>query len=119
MLRFHGIPFIDLANLRKVDLRNGYLTIRRHKTGMPLSITVDAAAMKLLRRYANNDPSSPYLLNILNAVFPVKKRTRIISGHCVCSIYNCTGSRGSAGWGRGSLPTLPVILGPLLQNLAE
>ena len=66
MLRFHGIPFIDLANLRKVDLRNGYLTIRRHKTGMPLSITVDAAAMKLLRRYANNDPSSPYLLNILN-----------------------------------------------------
>ena len=66
MLRFHGIPFIDLANLRKVDLRNGYLTIRRHKTRMPLSITVDAAAMKLLRRYANNDPSSPYLLNILN-----------------------------------------------------
>ena len=66
MLRFHGIPFIDLANLRKVDLRNGYLTIRRHKMGMPLSITVDAAAMKLLRRYANNDPSSPYLLNILN-----------------------------------------------------
>lgn len=65
-MRFHGIPFIDLANLRKVDLRNGYLTIRRHKTGMPLSITVDAAAMKLLRRYANNDPSSPYLLNILN-----------------------------------------------------
>lgn len=66
MLRFHGIPFIDLANLRKVDLRNGYLTIRRHKTGMPLSIAVDAAAMKLLRRYASNDPSSPYLLNILN-----------------------------------------------------
>ena len=64
MLRFHGIPFIDLANLRKVDLRNGYLTIRRHKT--PLSIAVDAAAMKLLRRYASNDPSSPYLLNILN-----------------------------------------------------
>lgn len=66
MLRFHGIPFIDLANLRKVDLRNGYLTIRRYKTGMPLSIAVDAAAMKLLRRYASNDPSSPYLLNILN-----------------------------------------------------
>ena len=66
MLRFHGIPFVDLAHLRKVDLRNGYLTIRRHKTGMPLSIAVDAAAMKLLRRYASDDPSSPYLLNILN-----------------------------------------------------
>lgn len=33
---------------------------------MPLSIAVDAAAMKLLRRYASDDPSSPYLLNILN-----------------------------------------------------
>lgn len=67
MLRFHGIPFIDLANLRKIDLRNGYLTIRRHKTGIPLSIAIDEVAMKLLRRYADNDPSSPYLLNILNS----------------------------------------------------
>lgn len=66
MLRFHGIPFVDLANLRKADLRNGYLTIRRHKTGMPLSIAVDAAAMKLLRRYASKDSSSPYLLDILD-----------------------------------------------------
>ena len=38
MLRFHGIPFVDLAHLRKVDLRS----------------------------YASDDPSSPYLLNILN-----------------------------------------------------
>ncbi|MCD8183321.1 MAG: site-specific integrase [Bacteroides sp.] len=67
MLRFHGMPFIDLANLRKADLRNGYLTVRRHKTGMPLSVAVDAAAMKLIRRYANTDPSSPYLLDILDA----------------------------------------------------
>lgn len=73
MLRFHGIPFVDLANLRKVDLRNGYLTIRRHKTGMPLSIAVDTIAMKLLRRYASDDPSSPYLLNILNGRFSGKE----------------------------------------------
>ena len=66
MLRFHGIPFVDLANLRKVDLQNGYLTVRRHKTGMPLLIAVDPVAMKLLRLYASKDPSSPYLLDILD-----------------------------------------------------
>ena len=66
MLRFHGMPFVDLANLRKVDLQDGYLTVRRHKTGAPLLIAVDPAAMKLLRLYASKDPSSPYLLDILN-----------------------------------------------------
>lgn len=66
MLRFHGMPFIDLANLRKSDLRNGYLTVRRHKTGMPLSVAVDSVAMKLLRYYANTDSTSPYLLDILD-----------------------------------------------------
>ena len=66
MLRFHGMPFVDLANLRKVDLQDGYLTVRRHKTGAPLLIAVDPAAMKLLRLYASKDPSSPYLLDILD-----------------------------------------------------
>ena len=35
MFRFHGMPFVDLAHLRKSDLKDGYLTLRRRKTGMP------------------------------------------------------------------------------------
>ena len=66
MLRFHGMPFVDLAHLRKSDLHNGYLTIRRRKTGRVLSVAVSPAAFKLLRRYGNTDPSSPYLLDILD-----------------------------------------------------
>lgn len=66
MLRFHGMPFVDLAHLRKCDLRDGYLVIRRHKTGMPLSVKVSPEAMSLLRRYAHPDPDSPYLLDILD-----------------------------------------------------
>ena len=41
MFRFHGMPFVDLAHLRKSDLKDGYLTLRRRKTGMPLSARVD------------------------------------------------------------------------------
>lgn len=73
MLRFHGMPFVDLAHLRKSDLRDGYLTIRRYKTGMPLSIEVSPAAMALLRRYAHPDPDSPYLLDILDGTLGGKQ----------------------------------------------
>ena len=73
MLRFHGMPFVDLAHLRKSDLRNGYLMIRRHKTGMPLSIEVGPEAMALLRNYAHPDPNSPYLLDILDGTFTGKQ----------------------------------------------
>ena len=62
MFRFHGMPFVDLAHLRKSDLKDGYLTLRRRKTGMPLSARVDGRAMQLLERYRNRDDTSPYLL---------------------------------------------------------
>lgn len=66
MFRFHGMPFVDLAHLRKSDLKDGYLTLRRRKTGMPLSARVDGRTMQLLERYRNRDDTSPYLLCFLN-----------------------------------------------------
>ncbi|KAB4162551.1 tyrosine-type recombinase/integrase, partial [Bacteroides uniformis] len=66
MFRFHGMPFVDLAHLRKSDLKDGYLTLRRRKTGMPLSARVDGRAMQLLERYRNRDDTSPYLLCFLD-----------------------------------------------------
>ncbi len=66
MLRFRGMCFVDLAFLRKTDLRNGYLVLQRHKTKMPLRIRVSDEALRLIRHCANTDPDSPYLLNILD-----------------------------------------------------
>ena len=66
MLRFQGMPFVDLAFLRKNDLKNGYLVLRRHKTQTPLYIRISKEAMNLLRKYGNNDLNSPYLLDILD-----------------------------------------------------
>ena len=63
---FCGMPFVDLAHLRKSDLKDGYLTLRRRKTGMPLSARVDSRAMQLLERYRNRDDTSPYLLCFLD-----------------------------------------------------
>lgn len=66
MLRFRGMCFIDLAFLRKTDLRNGYLVLQRHKTGSPLRIRISSEALRLIRRCADSDPDSPYLLGILD-----------------------------------------------------
>ena len=65
MLRFQGMPFVDLAHLQKSDYRNGRLVLHRQKTGVRLSIAVDRRAAELLAPYAPVSPASPYLLDIL------------------------------------------------------
>ena len=61
---------IDLPGFKKdeigIELKDGYLTLRRRKTGMPLSARVDGRAMQLLERYRNRDDTSPYLLCFLD-----------------------------------------------------
>ena len=79
MFRFHGMPFVDLAHLRKSDLKDGYLTLRRRKTGMPLSARVDGRAMQLLERYRNRDDTSPYLLCFLDGNLWKKVQGKVTS----------------------------------------
>lgn len=60
MLR--GIPFVDLAFLRKCDLKDGVICYRRRKTGTWLSVRLDAAVIPLLEALRTSDDHSPYLL---------------------------------------------------------
>ena len=64
---FCGMPFVDLAYLRKSDLHDNVITYRRRKTGRPLSVTLTREAMVLLKRYMNRDSSSPYLFSLLES----------------------------------------------------
>ncbi len=68
MFMLRGLPFVDLAYLRKSDLRGNVITYRRRKTGRPLSVTLTTEAMALLARYMSQDASSPYLFPILRSV---------------------------------------------------
>lgn len=63
MLR--GMSFIDMAFLRKTDLRKGYLTYRRRKTGQQLIIRWTKEMQKLLDKYPENP--GPYLLPIIKS----------------------------------------------------
>lgn len=61
MLR--GMSFIDMAYLRKTDLRDGHITYRRRKTRQQLVIAWTAEMQKILNRYPEN--KSDYLLPII------------------------------------------------------
>lgn len=66
MLR--GIPFVDVAYLRKSDLRGNVLHYRRRKTGAWLTVKVEPRAMCLIERLKNTDDRSPYLFPYINKV---------------------------------------------------
>lgn len=67
MFLMRGMPFVDLAYLRKSDLRGNVITYRRRKTGRPLSVTLTNEAMRIVRMYMNQDVHSPYLFSFLRS----------------------------------------------------
>lgn len=83
-----GMPFVDMANLKKTDLSNGVLAYRRKKTGQRLYIKWEKPMQDIVDRY--QDARSPYLLPIimtpgngerrqyLNAIHLTNRHLRII-----------------------------------------
>ena len=67
MFLLRGLPFVDLAYLRKSDLRDNVIIYRRRKTGRPLSVTLTPEALELLKKYMNRDSHSPYLFPLLKS----------------------------------------------------
>lgn len=65
MMSFYlrGMSFIDMSFLRKTDLKNGYVTYRRRKTGQQLVIRWTKGMSGILKKYPEN--SSDYLLPII------------------------------------------------------
>ena len=60
-----GIPFIDLAYLRKTDIHDNVLCYHRSKTGRALSVTLEPWMWEIIERYRCENPDSPYLLRII------------------------------------------------------
>lgn len=58
-----GMPFVDIAYLRKENLSNGLLVYRRHKTGHQLFIKMEPCIQDIINKYIKED--RPYLLPII------------------------------------------------------
>lgn len=60
---FRGMSFIDMAFLLKSNLKDGFLTYRRRKTGQQLTIEWTSEMQTILDKYPENE--SQYLLPII------------------------------------------------------
>jgi integrase len=58
-----GMSFIDMAYLKKSDLKNGILTYRRRKTGQQLTIKWEKCMEEIISKYSKNE--TDYLLPII------------------------------------------------------
>lgn len=59
-----GMPFVDLAYLKKEQIQAEYLTYRRHKTGKQVRVKLDERMIRIIRRYMSS--SREHLFPILN-----------------------------------------------------
>jgi integrase len=57
------MAFIDIAYLKKQNLRNGFIIYRRHKTGQELFIKIEKCMQDIIDRYSN--PDVDYLFPII------------------------------------------------------
>lgn len=60
-----GIPFVDLAHLRKTDINMGVLRYRRSKTNKELTVVLENCALDIFKKYEKYVTRSPYLLPII------------------------------------------------------
>ena len=61
-----GASFIDLAHLRKSDLREGFLCYTRSKTGQKMKVKWEPLMQEIVEKYQVQTASSPFLLPILS-----------------------------------------------------
>ena len=60
-----GISFVDMAYLKKDDIRNGLLQYSRRKTGQGISVGWEPAMQEIVDAYAHLTEGSPYLLPVI------------------------------------------------------
>ena len=47
-----GMPFVDLSFLRKSDIKDGYITYHRHKTGQMVKVRIEPPMQCIINRYS-------------------------------------------------------------------
>lgn len=63
-----GMPFVDVAYLKKNQLHDGFIRYARHKTGQQIAVAVEPQMMAIIRRYEH--PDSEYVFSILKEGSP-------------------------------------------------
>jgi len=86
-----GMSFVDMAYLKKSDLRNGILSYRRQKTGQQLFIKWEKPMQEIIAKYDTSD--TPYLLPIIRNMTTDERRQYLNAAHLVNSRLKRLGER--------------------------
>lgn len=65
-----GMAFVDMAFLRKSDIRGGMITYFRHKTGQNLAARIEPCIDRIVRRYESATADSPYVFPLIRSSVP-------------------------------------------------
>ena len=60
-----GMPFVDIAYLKKEQVKNDFISYKRKKTNRHLTVKLHEKAKAIIHKYKVNDPDCPYLFPIL------------------------------------------------------
>ena len=65
---FHarGMSFVDMAFLKKSDIRNGEIFYRRRKTGRSLTLKLNAPMREVIDYFAERTKDSPYVFPVID-----------------------------------------------------
>lgn len=61
-----GMAYVDLAYLRKSDIKDGMLAYRRRKSRSMIRVPLTIEAKELIEKYSAQTPNSPYVFPIIN-----------------------------------------------------
>lgn len=65
-----GMAFVDMAHLKKSNIKQGHIYYFRHKTHQPLTVRVESEIKRLLDKYGKLNPKSDYVFPILQGEKP-------------------------------------------------
>lgn len=86
-----GMSVIDMAYLKKTDLKGGVLTYRRKKTGQEICIRWESAMQAIADRYSND--KSPYLLPLISIAGKNERRQYLSAAHKINRHLKTLGER--------------------------
>ena len=67
-----GMAFVDMAFLRKKDMRDGAIHYVRRKTGQRMTVHLEPCMREIIGRYAPRTRDTPYLFPVLTAEDPAR-----------------------------------------------
>lgn len=76
-----GMSFVDMAYLKKNNLKNGFLSYRRHKTNQQLFVKWEKPMQDIVDKYDTSN--SPYLLPIIKNSSRESRRQYVTAEHLV------------------------------------